>query len=194
MSEKSNSTIANLYLAQLKSAEPDASELADVTAQTDPIARSVARRYNRIVRWGAKQMPADLRAEVASLFMKLMIARSERRNANRNIAHLDNFAMNLANRQMALAAMLTKNHEDRKKGGHKKLEKNANARAKRVAKAGALELWIERNNGKHRRLRTVEQFATEVMRRWPILTSAKVICGWSAEWSKQVKGGGNPVC
>lgn len=66
---------------------------------------------------------------------------------------------------------------------------------KQAAKAGALELWKERHAGKHPKLRTVEQFAIEVMRRWPDeLQSAKVICGWSAAWTKAVKEGKNPVC
>lgn len=65
---------------------------------------------------------------------------------------------------------------------------------KAVAKAAALALWKERAAGKHPKLRTVEQYATEVMYRWPILQSSKVICGWSAKWTKQVKAGKNPVC
>jgi len=80
------------------------------------------------------------------------------------------------------------------KGGAGKIAKNETARAKAQAKSGALELWKERNAGKHPKLRTVEQFATEVMRRWPVLTSAKVICGWSAKWTKEVANGKNPVC
>jgi hypothetical protein len=65
---------------------------------------------------------------------------------------------------------------------------------KQAAKAGAMALWIERREGKHPRLRTVEQFATEVMRRWPVLQSAKVICGWSAEWTKLAQSGKTPGC
>ncbi len=68
----------------------------------------------------------------------------------------------------------------------------AAANPKTRAKASALTLWIERHEGKHPNLGTVEQFATEVMRRWPVLTSAKVICGWSAKWSKQVRAGEHP--
>lgn len=64
---------------------------------------------------------------------------------------------------------------------------------KQAAKAHALELWIERHNGKHPKLRTVEQFATEVMHRWPVLTSSKVICGWSAKWTKEAKAGRTPA-
>ena len=80
------------------------------------------------------------------------------------------------------------------KGGDGKIAKNPTAKQKAEAKAGALALWKERQAGRHPKLRTVEQFATEVMRRWPVLSSAKVICGWSARWTKEVKGGKNPVC
>lgn len=65
---------------------------------------------------------------------------------------------------------------------------------KRRAKESALALWIERREGKHPKLRTTEQFAMEVMRRWPILVSSKVICGWSADWNKAVKAGKTPAC
>ena len=80
------------------------------------------------------------------------------------------------------------------KGGSGKIAKNPEAAAKAAAKAAALELWKERHAGKHPKLGTVEQYATEVMRRWPLLTSAKVICGWSAKWTKQVRAGQNPAC
>jgi len=79
-------------------------------------------------------------------------------------------------------------------GGRGKLHKNPVARAKAEAKSGALLLWQERRAGKHPKLGTVEQYATEVMRRWPVLKSPKVICGWSARWTKEVKAGKNPVC
>lgn len=55
------------------------------------------------------------------------------------------------------------------------------------AKAEARKLWNERHAGKHPRLRTNEQFATECMRRWPVLTSSAVITGWCTEWNKAAK-------
>lgn len=56
------------------------------------------------------------------------------------------------------------------------------------AKAQAHELWRERYDGKHPKLRTNEQFAMECMRRWPDeLKSLKVILGWCANWNKQEK-------
>jgi hypothetical protein len=58
---------------------------------------------------------------------------------------------------------------------------------KQQAKAEAKKLWQERRLGGHPKLRTQEQFATEVMRRWPILTSSKVICGWCTKWNKEAK-------
>lgn len=60
---------------------------------------------------------------------------------------------------------------------------------KQSAKAGALKLWKERRAGRHPNLRTVEQFATEVMHRWPVLTSANVIRRWSAIWSRAAQEG-----
>ncbi|WP_139351631.1 hypothetical protein [Rhodanobacter sp. C06] len=56
-----------------------------------------------------------------------------------------------------------------------------------AAKAMAYKLWQERHAGKHPKLRTNEQFAMECMHRWPVLTSAKVICGWCTEWNKEAK-------
>ena len=84
--------------------------------------------------------------------------------------------------------------EQASKNGKKKLEKDPESRKKAEAKAGALELWKERHAGKHPKLRTVEQYATEVMHRWPILQSSTVICRWSAKWTKEVKAGKNPLC
>ena len=56
-----------------------------------------------------------------------------------------------------------------------------------AAKQKAFQFWLERRAGKHPKLRTNEQFAAECMRRWPVLTSAKVILGWCTEWNKQAK-------
>jgi hypothetical protein len=60
---------------------------------------------------------------------------------------------------------------------------------KQSAKKEAFKLWKERHAGKHPKLRTNEQFASECMRRWPVLTSAKNILGWCTEWNKQAKAG-----
>ena len=62
-----------------------------------------------------------------------------------------------------------------------------------AAKTEATKLWQERRAGQHPRLRTNEQFATEVMRRWPVLTSSKVVCGWCTDWEKEAKANGTPV-
>jgi hypothetical protein len=74
---------------------------------------------------------------------------------------------------------------------------NASARKDRAlqstAKAGARRLWRERYEGKLPNLRTVSQFADEVMRRWPILKSHKNVCAWSAEWSKEAREQLNPA-
>ncbi len=74
-------------------------------------------------------------------------------------------------------------------GGKAKAAKSPKAAAKR----DALALWIERHEGKQPGLRTVEQFAMEVMRRCPVLESSVTICRWSAKWTKQVREGGRPT-
>jgi hypothetical protein len=56
-----------------------------------------------------------------------------------------------------------------------------------IAKAEAQKLWQERHAGKHPKLGTNEKFATECMRRWPVLKSAKVILGWCTDWNKEAK-------
>lgn len=58
---------------------------------------------------------------------------------------------------------------------------------KQAAKTEAFKLWTDRHAGKHPNLRTNEQFAAECMRRWPVLTSAKVILGWCTDWNKAAK-------
>ena len=58
---------------------------------------------------------------------------------------------------------------------------------KAKAKQMAFVLWRERFAGQHPKLRTNEQFAIECMRRWPVLTSAKVICNWCTDWTKAAK-------
>lgn len=64
---------------------------------------------------------------------------------------------------------------------------------RQAAKDESFKLWQERHAGKHPKLRTNEQFAAECMRRWPVLTNAKVILGWCTEWNKQVKRKSQPA-
>jgi hypothetical protein len=73
--------------------------------------------------------------------------------------------------------------------------KNAND-PKQAAKAAARELWQQWKLGSLPKIRTTEQYAVEVMRRWPVLKSAKNICEWSAAWNKEAadKRKANPVC
>ena len=73
--------------------------------------------------------------------------------------------------------------------------KKANSE-KTEAKDKAFALWTEWDAGKRPQLRTTEQFATEVMRQWPQLKSAKVICGWSARWRREARARRttNPPC
>lgn len=106
----------------------------------------------------------------------------------------------IVNARFAADAVLSQVHDIHAAAASRKIVARVGASVrlandpKQAAKAGALELWKERHTGKHPRLRTVEQYATEVMRRWPVLESAKVICGWSANWTKTMKEGKTPAC
>ncbi len=75
--------------------------------------------------------------------------------------------------------------QNARSGGKERVRRDKDG--KQAAKAMAKKLWLERRDGLHPRLKANEQFATEVMHRWPILTSSKVICGWCTDWNKQVK-------
>jgi hypothetical protein len=93
----------------------------------------------------------------------------------------------------AEAARRFENWEKKSGFGRDRTKKDSVAAAKAEAKLGAKNLWEERRSGKHPKLRTVEQFATEVMKRWPVLESAKVICQWSADWTKEAKAKRHPA-
>lgn len=89
-----------------------------------------------------------------------------------------------------MSASEQKYFDDRRKGGLARKARDP----KQAAKSKVLELWKDWQAGRHPKLRTREQFAIEVMRRWPVLKSPRVICGWSAQWSKAVKHGEPPAC
>jgi hypothetical protein len=58
---------------------------------------------------------------------------------------------------------------------------------KKVAIDASRELWRERESGKHPKLRTEDQFAMEVARRWPIICSITAIKKRSTKWRKEAK-------
>ncbi|MGH8031304.1 MAG: hypothetical protein ACREO8_02815 [Luteimonas sp.] len=58
---------------------------------------------------------------------------------------------------------------------------------KQSAKVAAHLLWQEREMGKHPVLRTEDQFAMEVCRRWSELTSIGTVKKWSTAWRKHAK-------
>lgn len=70
---------------------------------------------------------------------------------------------------------------ERKNGGDLK------PKAKAAAIDESRKLWLERENGRHSKLRTEDQFAMEVARRWPIIASISAIKKRSTEWRKELK-------
>ena len=71
----------------------------------------------------------------------------------------------------------------RKRGAVSRLANDKDG--KQAAKAGALALWKERQAGQHPRLRTVEQFAVEVCRRWPVIATVDTPRKWAAAWKRE---------
>ncbi|WP_045760782.1 hypothetical protein [Xanthomonas albilineans] len=164
------------------------------------------KRLARIKRWGMTQEKETL-AEHLSLAALLLIERKKtERHVERGvkareemIALLEAISAETKMQEAAMRGVAEKyvasalaNRADRRRGAAAKLANDRDG--KQAAKAAALELWKERHAGKHPTLRTVEQFAIEVMRRWPVLTSSKVICGWSTKWSKSVREGRPSAC
>lgn len=77
--------------------------------------------------------------------------------------------------------------ENARKGGLAKLEKNPAAREKAAAIAESKVLWQERETGKHKKLRTEDQFAMEVAKRWPVIASISAIKKRSSRWRREAK-------
>jgi hypothetical protein len=75
----------------------------------------------------------------------------------------------------------------RRSGGVNKQTQNATAMQKAKAIQESREMWAEREAGKHPKLRTEDQFAMEVARRWPAIASISSIKKRSAEWRKEKK-------
>lgn len=80
--------------------------------------------------------------------------------------------------------------ENARKGALAKLEKNPEARAKAAAIAASKVLWQERESGKHKKLRTEDQFAMEVAKRWPVIASIAAIKKRSSQWRREANASG----
>lgn len=161
----------------------------------------LVRRAERVTRWALKWDKDDIAERYAWM---LLLALELRASAKQDREMIDGLFVALKRDRAAIDALRRMDNEyqerlvdrlaryqvDRKRGAATKLARDP----KQAAKAKALELWKERQAGKHPELRTVEQFAAEVMLRWPVLQSSKVICGWSTEWTRAVKEGRTPAC
>jgi len=152
----------------------------------------IARRHARIEKW-ALQFDKELLAQgIAHLFLCHAACRAALRSSDRLASTAADVAVQghdvasaLAAEMKPLADKLKAYKEARRRGAATKLANDRNG--KQAARVEAKKLWQERHAGKHPKLRTNEQFATECMRRWPVLTSAKVICGWCTVWAKEAK-------
>lgn len=139
-----------------------------------------AERFARLLAWVAAQ-PAE---QVAARYAAVTMMFYEQESLLRKLWVDDHFFAQYARDR------LTKAKADRARGGDRKRELDRDG--KQAAKTAAKELWLERRAGRHPKLATNEDFAREVMHRWPILTSAKVILGWCTRWERQARA--TPPC
>lgn len=79
------------------------------------------------------------------------------------------------------ASVAASNSHAREKGARSRHSNDPKQEAKLLAR----NLWEEREQGLHAGLRTDEQFAMEVMRRWPVLGSGATIVKWSSAWRRE---------
>jgi tRNA A37 threonylcarbamoyladenosine dehydratase len=91
-------------------------------------------------------------------------------------------------------AELKEHRKARISGARAKLAKDP----KQAAKVEVKKHWENWKTGRlPKNIKTTEQFAMDCMRQWPALTSAKVICAWSATWNKEARAKlqrKNPAC
>ncbi|MFC5526140.1 hypothetical protein ACFPPA_10335 [Rhodanobacter ginsengisoli] len=142
---------------------------AEVKANQERYFGRLARQRQRVYEWAQRADQEHLARRFAEQWYLQKRLEYEAVNSNTLIELLSEF----------LRRMIAK----KSRGATKKLASDV----KQAAKAEALKLWQTRRAGQHKQLRTNEQFATETMRRWPVLTSSKVICGWCTAWEKEAR-------
>ena len=154
--------------------------------------RRLDRRIRKVTAWlkGKKLSDAEmLEMAAAAIVAFIEENRDRKQEAQSSTAdHIRSYEMDRAGQW--LTGTLRQSNAGRRMGG---INRHANTPVA-LAKIEAFKLWQRRHQGQEPRLRTVEQFATEVMKRWPVLTSPKVICGWSTHWTKAEKERKKPVC
>jgi hypothetical protein len=161
-------------------------------ARIDDVAGYVQKQRTRIGRAISSMGVDDLRDQLIRRSIEIVMLRRICRNIDflsevRNeslIREIDKTSQQ-AKELDELSGRIEEFRRHRIKGAEEKKRKDQ----KQAAKASVHEFWREWNDGKHRKIKTVEQFAIEAMRRWPILKSPKVIGRWSATWSKEAKRG-----
>lgn len=152
---------------------------------------AVRERLPRFKAWAMRLPQDELAEKFAQLLATHLVARKSHRDKERdwnNNEHSLENSLSECQNIIELYECVQENQRDQRSEGGKNKSKE-----KQEAKANALALWKERDAGKRPELRTVEQFATEVMRLWPVLTSHKVICGWSSNWTKEARAGKTPT-
>ena len=119
--------------------------------------------------WSMNHSQIEATAEV--LILKVLVLQGLRREDREEYA--------------ALARQIAKWRRDRVRGYDAMRKKNPLLQKKAAAKAEVKTLYLEWKLGKYPKLRTNEQFAMEVMRRWPVLQSLGSILNWMTGWKRE---------
>ncbi|MFP7721408.1 hypothetical protein [Lysobacter sp. A3-1-A15] len=129
----------------------------------------------------ARLQAEPISAELESALVKFVTAMSDRMRRQQSV--IDHLMT------LIPEAVTFSRHEEARSRGSQKHVKNPEAAAKAAAKHEAKAFWLEREQGQHPKLRTEEQFAMEVIRRWPVLTSIGNVKAWSTAWRKEARRG-----
>jgi hypothetical protein len=122
----------------------------------------------------------DPEALLSRAYCALLYA-SEQRAQNRLATAFEHLAMGAA----FLARGIVCQHAAGPSAGGDAKARNNPAKAESITASKIL--WQEREDGKHPKLRTEEQFALEVMRRWPLLSSISATKGRSTKWREEAR-------
>lgn len=156
------------------------------------ISRCYDRQHARMSRAIASMSQDQIKERLIGQCIELVLLRTVTRKieflseCRNELLHREELKRSEQSKQLGeLAERMEEFRRHRIKGAEEKKRKDQ----KQAAKVSVHEFWREWKKGKHRKIKTVEQFAIEAMRRWPILKSPKVIGRWSATWSKEAKRG-----
>jgi hypothetical protein len=151
----------------------------------EKLLRTVERRAERILQRGRQRQRQSAKISLASKQAQsaLNLCRAVRNACSIEAPVEAATAAMIAVSQLWRAEDANALTENARKAARAALKNNPIQRAKEEVKW----FWWEYSTRKYPKMRTNEQFAIEVLRRWPELTSLRVVLTWCTEWKKEVK-------